>query len=145
MILETRARYFGYTDSVQVAILLQEDDCTSAAEKLRLGTVEVLHGNTTMFTDTFEAKHRVMWFEDENYDTPEDRGLFYFFLHHPPVKQNMNVRVSVVLSDNRTARQKVAIDVAQDMDNGAWQNARPAQREAPAFEENPAFPYRDKV
>jgi len=144
MILETRARYFGSTDSVQVAILLQEDDLTSAAEMLQLGTVEVLHGKTTMFSETFEAKHRVMWFEDENYDVPEDRGLFYFFLHHPPVKQNMNVRVSVTMSDARSARQKVAIDIAQDMGNGAWQNPLLGGRGGQNFEESPDFPYRDK-
>lgn len=144
MVLETRARYFGTTDSVQVAILLQEDDLTSAAEKLQLGTVEVLHGSSTMFTETFEAKHRVMWFEDENYETPEDRGLFYFFLHHPPVKQNMNVRISVTMSDDRTASQKVAIDVAQDMDATAWQNPRLGGHTATLFEEAPDFPYREK-
>ena len=143
MILETKARYFGPADSVQVAIALQEDDYTSAAPKLREGTVEILHQNAALFTETFTAEHRVLWFDgDTNYDTAEDRGLFYFFLHHPPVQQLMSVRVTVTLGDGRTATQQVGIDV--DSDDADWQNPVLSGRDPTAYEKDPeGIPYRD--
>ncbi len=142
MILETRARYYGATESIQVAVLVQEDDMTSAADSLVSGTVEILHGDAAMFTENFTADHRVLWFDgDTNYDTPEDRGQFYFFLHHPPVEQNMNARVTVTLQGDRTATQKVPID-AQTVDPGDWQNPALKGRDPIEYDKDPEFPYR---
>ena len=142
MILETKARYFGGTDSIQVAILLQEDDYSSAAGKVTSGTVEILHTNAAMFSEQFSAEHRVLSFDgDTNYETAEDTGLFYFFLHHPPVQQNMHARVSVTLSDDRTAVQKVPID-AQLVETD-WQNPELPGRDTIEYDRDPDFPYRD--
>ncbi|KKN20144.1 hypothetical protein LCGC14_0938550 [marine sediment metagenome] len=142
MILETKARYFGAIDSIQVAVVLQEDDRSSAAPLLTSGTVEVLHGNAPMFTEQFSAEHRVLMFDgDTNYDTAEDQGLFYLFVMHPPVQQNMFARVTVTLSDDRTASQKVPIDALLVGDDD-WQNPELPGREVIDHERDPDFPYR---
>lgn len=134
MILETKARYFGATDSIQVAVVVQEDDATSAASSLLSGTVEILHGDTAMFTEQFSAEHVALWFDgDTNYEVPEDRGEFYFFLHHPPVQQNINARVTVLLQGDRTATQKVPVD-AQLVDAKDWQNPALKGRDQIAYQ-----------
>lgn len=143
MILETKARYFGNTDSLQVAILLQEDDYTSAAGKLTEGTVEIMHINAVMFTEQFLPEHKVMTFGgDTNYDVATDEGSFYFFVHHPPVQQNMYARVTVTLSDDRTASQKVPIDA--QLTSTDWQNPELPGRETIEYDRDPDFPYREQ-
>lgn len=144
MIVATRARFFGQTDSIQVAFLVQEDDGTSAAPLVSVGTIDILSGETAVFTEEFTGAHRVLWWEgDQNYDVAEDRGQFYFFLHHPQQQRNLNARVTVTLSDGRTATDRVPVDVQQDTDGTDWQNPALSGREQINFEREPDFPYRE--
>lgn len=143
MILEARARYFGPVDAVQLAIELQEDDYTTAATKLKEGVVRVLQLNDPMFTEYFYADDRVHWFDgDTNYDTPEDRGQFYFFLYHPPIQSNMSVQVDVELADGRKTSKRVPIDV--DQDGSSWDNPFFDDAKIVEAERDPErLPYRD--
>lgn len=142
MILETQARYFGQNDCVQIAIVLQEDDGTSAADKLKTGTVELLHGNTAMFSEELTADHKVLFMDnDPNYGDPQDTGQFYFFIHHPAVQGNMNARVSVEMSDSRTASQKVEVDVQHGRN---WNNPAVKGLDPVEFDRDAEFPYREQ-
>jgi len=143
VILATRARYFGPTDAIQVAILVQEDDSTSAAKKVKAGRIEILDHGTTMFSEEFTGRQHVLWFEgDTNYDAAEDRGQFYFFLHHPPVGQNLEARVTVTLADARTATERVPIDYQNDLDSTDWQNPALPNRDPIKFDREAGFPHR---
>lgn len=145
MILAVRARYFGPVDSLQVALVVQEDDRTSAAPKVREGTVKILDHGSAMFTETFTGQHRVLNYEgDTNYDVAEDRGRFYFFLHHPPARRNLEAEVTVVLADDRVATERVPIDVQHDTDETDWQNPALAGRDPIVFEREAGFPHREQ-
>jgi hypothetical protein len=143
MILEARARYFGPVDAVQLAIELQEDDYSTAAPKLKEGVVKVLQLNDPMFTEFFYADDRVYWFDgDTNYDDPEDRGQFYFFLHHPPIQANMSIQVEVELSDGRVSTKRVPIEV--DSDDSDWNNPMFDDAKIVEAKRDPQkLPYRD--
>lgn len=144
MILEVKARYFGLTDSIQVAILLQEDDYTSAAAKLKTGTVEILRGGNVIYpAEQLAPDYRVYTYGgDVNYDSAEDQGYFYCFFLHPQQRTNLHCRVSVELSDGRNTSQKVAIDVEPSLGTTAWQNPALARRDPIEFDKDPDFPYR---
>ena len=140
MILETAAKYFSLPDSIQVAISVQEDDYTSAAAKVVNGTVQILHNDIVMFTEHFDRQHVVLWTDTE---IPEDRGQFFFFLHHPPIQQHMQAKVTVVLHDDRTATQTVLVDATStEVDPNVWQNPALAGRATINFPKDPSFPTR---
>jgi len=142
MILETRARYFGGADNIQVAILLQEDDYTSAAPSLKTGTVQILQGSSVAFAEQFTAEHKVLRYDgDVNYDVGEDKGEFYFFVHHPQAQQNLSAKISVEMGDGRTATQTVPID-AQVSDPEEWQNPQLSGHDPVEFPKDTDFPYR---
>lgn len=140
MILEATAKYFTLPDSIQVAILVLEDDYVSAAPKITTGTVQILQGEVSMFTETFDRQHTVLWTDPS---VSEDRGQFYFFLHHPPIQQNMQVRVTIQLSDGRHASQTIPIDItSSDVEHDVWQNPALAGRATIQYPKDPSFPTR---
>ena len=139
MILACRAQYDAHTDSVQVAAIVQDDSGVSLTASVQSGTVEILDGNTTMFSESFSATHRVVQYDaDEN--TITDKGNFYFFLHHPPIQRNLSARITVNLTGGITAAQKVDIEVNRDPEPNAWQNPALSGREAGVFVKDPSFP-----
>lgn len=140
MILEITAKYFSLPDSIQVAVLVMEDDFTSAAPKVTNGTVQILQGESVMFSETFDRQHVVLWTDE---DVPEDRGQFYFFLHHPPVQQYMQARVAVTLQNDSVITQTVQVDATSiETDPSVWQNPALAGRATINFPKDPSFPTR---
>jgi hypothetical protein len=137
MILQCRAEYESKTDSIQVGILVQEDDATSASSLVKQGIVEILQGNVAAITETFTADHKVWLHESGAF---EDFGHFYFFVLHPRTQRNMSVRVAVELSDGRSATTKVPIEVTQDPEKDAWQNPALASRGPTTYEVETDFP-----
>lgn len=142
MILAVWARYFGPADCVQVSIVLQEDDYSSAAAKLREGTVKIMQGNDPMYTETFNALDRLYDFDgDTNYDNVTDTGKFIFLFYHPPIQHNMAVQVDVTLADDRTSTKRVNIEVEDDEEK--WHNPFFEGRTPVEVERDPTgVPYR---
>ncbi len=141
MILEAIASYFALPDSIQVAVIVQEDDGTTVAPKVVTGTVAILHGDAAMVSETFTANHRVYWINGT--EEPEDRGQFYFFFHHPQVRVNMKARVNVTLADGRTASQTIDIDsTSADIASDVWQNPVLSGRPVIQYDRDEHFPVR---
>ena len=139
MILVCRSAYDGHTDSIQVAVIVQNDDGTSAASEVQSGTVEVLSHGTTMFSEDFNSDHKMIWY-DPNDGSEEDRGNFYFFLHHPPIQKDLSTRVTVNLVGDRVLKQKVDVDVDAEPNTHKWQNPALSGRDAIVFDVDPTFP-----
>lgn len=140
MILVCRAEYDGPTDSVQVAILLQEDDGTSASDRLLRGTVEYLHRDTVMegLTETFDKSNVVLW-QNEKEDEPEDRGQFFAFLHHPPAQAQLNTHVSVVMVDGEENEASCPVALGQPRTD-AYQNPQLPGRTPTRYENDLEMP-----
>ena len=141
MILNTAARYFTDTDCIQVGIIVQNDDRTSAAAKLQSGTVEILHGTTAVVSEQFDRRHKVMWFADGS-TTPVDQGNFLFLYHHPPMQKNARVRVSVTLTGSLSATQVVNIDAESSDKRRSWLNPSLAGLPATEYPDDGTVPIR---
>ena len=138
MIIVCRAEYDGPTDTVQVAILLQEDDGTSAAPRLRRGTVDYMHRDTVMFTETFEARDVVLWAKNED-DEPEDQGQFFSFLLHPPAQQQLNAKVGVVMMDGEVNESQCPVNIGAPRTD-AYQNPQLPGRDPTRYEKDLRMP-----
>jgi hypothetical protein len=138
MILVCRAEYNGRTDTIQVAIMLQEDDGTSASPRLLRGTVEYLHRDAVMFADTFDRHSAVLWRKDED-DDPVDDGRFFSWLLHPPAQQQLQAKVSVVMADGEQQDYLCPVTLAQEKTD-AYQNPQLPGREPTRYEHDLRMP-----
>lgn len=128
-----------------MSIAVQEDDQTSAANKLKSGLVEILHGETVMLNGEFASEHVVLVEVEKDTDQLVDKGYFYAFVFHPPAQRNMTARTSVELLDGRTATETVPVEVSAGTTEIDWQNPELPGRGTEEFEEDPmTLPYRDK-
>ena len=139
MILSTGAYYDTHTDSIQVGVLVQTDAQQSAADQLKSGTVEVLQNDSIIASEEFDSRHRVLW-SDTDDDEPQDNGLFYFWLHHPPAQQNLWARVSVELVGRQQATERVPVKMLGSMSASQWQNPSLSGRPVITYDVDPSFP-----
>ena len=120
MILNTRAEYDPHTDSVQVAIVVQNDDASSASDAVVSGDISILSFDEVMFSLQFSRKNKVLWVEDDGSVT--DDGQFYAFLLHPPIQRNMSVRTYITLADGTKLEDYTDVRVHEEIDTETWQN-----------------------
>ena len=96
MILQGGATYWGLSDTVEVVAWLEEDDGSDLHKKVVTLRADLMHADNVMLSTTAGPEHYSKAMDEE-------KGCYRFFFLHPPIQHHQYLKLTAVLSDDRTA------------------------------------------
>jgi hypothetical protein len=139
MILVAEAKYDGAVDRVDLAIIVQNDDGTSATATLESGLAEFIQGSETSFQMEFDRRHVMLNELDDGVST-QDVGQFYCFVLHPNYQHNLQARVTATLVDGSTATVTIPIEYVKARSRQPTSNPALSGREMGDYPLDPESP-----
>jgi hypothetical protein len=131
MIAVHRAVYREQTDSIEVAMVLHDDDGNSLSNQVKEVVVTLLHVENSMQSVTLNGNNVVKRFDEEDDNIVHDFGEYYVFFMHPAAQRHLSVKMEVETISGETMTAVTPIKVQRVLE--------------PNENQNPAMPGRDII